>query len=154
MSKEANNSGGDLEFFVESLLRRYSVSFKRHCKTGVIDDLGKDITPDFYVEDKRFERSFFIECKFQDSEGSIIDKLPLTKDRAIMLPHPLLVVSDGELHANIIDYFFRMHRYHPEHILMPTTFIAFASYVRKSSSGIRPKGFMSKFNEKQKTMFK
>lgn len=112
-SPSPNDSGRWLEDIVEHFLRRTDTEYIPQFKTGALDDFDSEITVDFYVK-KPFESagiihdSFYIECKYQNSEGSVLHKLAAQKDRTHILEKPLVFVVWGDQEGEMAKYLRRM----------------------------------------------
>lgn len=114
-NNNANKTGGALEKFVsnaleaagyrqvdDDMLGAYAVSERPcgyfapqvHLGTGIY---GTGIKTDFVVLPRSAKEPFIIECKWQQADGSVDEKLPfLVANIRECYPHNAIIVIDGE----------------------------------------------------------
>lgn len=102
-----------LEDIVAFLLQRSRLSYVPQVRTGIQDDFDTEIVVDFHVKRQftsagKDHESFYIECKYQNSEGSVIHKLASSKDRTHVLDKPLVFIVWGDLQEKMQTYLARM----------------------------------------------
>lgn len=73
----ANKSGQLGERLVAEVLRHFGVGFAPQFRPGICGLLDKDVRIDFHIPRARgFEEGLYIEARWQDSTGSIDQKIP------------------------------------------------------------------------------
>jgi hypothetical protein len=99
---DANGSGRTLEEQVASALRVNGIAFSPQFDTGWYSVLGKRIKSDFYLpRPVGFEEGLHIEVRWQDSSGSVDEKICYLKENIVSVyRRPAIVVLEGsQVHA-------------------------------------------------------
>jgi hypothetical protein len=103
---EANRSGGTLEEQVAAALRTNGIAFFPQYWTDWCSVLNKKIRSDFYLpRASGWEEGLHIEVRWQDSNGSVDEKICYLKENILTVyTRPALVVIDGSQVQEQYDY--------------------------------------------------
>lgn len=110
MGKEANKSGSLFEYVVKAALEHCRIKFNPYWKTGVYDDFGVEITPDFFLPNiVGYDRGIYLECRRQRTSGSASDKcMKLLHNIRFCYDRPTIVIFDGRaldgMRVHFADY--------------------------------------------------
>jgi hypothetical protein len=129
---EANRSGGTLETQVGAALRTNGIAFRSQHVTKLISVLGKEIRSDFYLPRAiGFEEGLHIEVRWQDSSGSVDEKICYLKENIeSVYVAPAIVVIDGSQVQAQYDYL-KSHRGEKLlDVMRLTEFLVFANSLR------------------------
>lgn len=129
---EANRSGGTLEEQVAAALRTNGIRFSPQFDTGWYSVLGKRIKSDFFLPSPvGFEEGLHIEVRWQDSSGSVDEKVCYLKENIHRVyARPAVVVLGGSQVLAQYDYLKACRNARLVEVCRLEEFIAFANRLR------------------------
>lgn len=103
---DANGSGRTLEEQIAAALRINGIAFAPQFDTGWYSVLGKRIRSDFYLpRPMGFQEGLHIEVRWQDSSGSVDEKICYLKENIISVyRRPAVVVLEGSQVQSQYEY--------------------------------------------------